>query len=367
MKPFFPSNPDITTIFIGGHYSFPNIPSLFAINSIALSDALFKQQKANTELIAFVNDIKASNFCNQGVCNLSNSTKNVSTNKVQNLKSVNDILTVDFLSLEELDNLYSIKLSNEIINLLFGIYISNENIDFSKVTSLKILLNLHATIELNTNHCKISALFYLLHGIDAYLENLESERFFYALDYLAYLFFKDKFHPIEYTKKNIKSNVVFEKTIYNFSSKLIRKLQKQNALKGLIIENRQTEYLYKFINFSGGEVILRKEIVDDNYFNATNTCPLIIATLYYKLVIDSKEKDKIAIIYQIPSHDRNKVNIGTECFFNLFFPYLQDKYHVKEVTIYNCYWLSDNTEHIICDKFTPNEKQTFILNKHELN
>jgi len=351
-------NSDNFNLFVGGHYTFPNNPSPFAKNSISVSKKLKEYSDKKSILYSFINDIRINNFCSFNVCEVPN-LSNQNTIKKQ-IKSASDLFSIQSQDIELYDNDFSIKLSTDLENYLKSVYFSENHFDFVAVaTKLNDFFKTDIEISHNNDNHKISNIFQLYQASEQYLIQPKGiDKFSYALDTFFYNSFKNNFHPFQFTKDKIISEVLFEKAVYNFASKLIRKLHKKNVLPALIVDLFESDFHFKCKNYSGNEVLLRKETASDEYFNATNKCPLIIATLYYKLISENSNKKKLNIIYQIPSYDRNKVNLGAECFFNLFYPYLIESNIIKEVNIYNIYWLSDNSEYFVCDKFIQNQKET---------
>lgn len=352
------SNTDKFNLFVGGHYTFPNIPSPFAINSIELSKELKELADKTSKVYSFINDIKVNNFCSFGVCEVPTAKSKSTINK--EIKSITDLFEIPSSEIELYENNFSMKISEDFEKYLKSIYFSDNHLDFVAIaTNLNNYLVNDTNISNNPENHKLSNIFQLYQASQDYLIKPNGiDKFSYAFDTFFYNSFKENFHPFHFTRKKINTEIVFEKSIYNYSSKLIRKLHKKNVLPALVVDLFDDDFYFKCKNYSGNEVLLRKETVADEYFNATNKCPLIIASLYYKLITENSDKKRLNIVYQIPSYDRNKVNLGAECFFNLFYPYLLENKTIQNVEIHNIYWLSEKSEFFICDKFIQNQKET---------
>ena len=183
----------------------------------------------------------------------------------------------------------------------------------------------------------------------------------WAIDYFFYHFDKENFLPIIYFENNIVCKTLFEKSIYNSSSKIIRKLGSRDLVKNLIVDNQEDQIIYKCKSYVGNDIVLRIEDLSHNLFNAINKCPSIIAALYYNIVKENCKSEEINIIYNVPGYDRIKVDLGTEAFFSIYFPYFKQKFGISKVNIININWIDSEGSCIICDRYTSKNSYSIFL------
>lgn len=348
-------------ISIGGHYNFPNKPTEFALKSILLANKMINNN--DDKLFSFINDLRADNLCNYGVCELP-------TNKLSQSHTTKSLKTIDDLfsfpnELDALENHFTINIKQEFTSKL-KLLLSGHKIPADKIVDF-VLSNYKDNFSITEQKSgkKLSLVYNLVQSCFDFQKTKSIENIYWTIDNLLYEIDKENFHPLQFTKLGLTSKTLFEKSIYNYSSKIIRKLHKRGKLPELTVTKDAEKSFYTCKDFNGGDILLRKETMIGENFNAINKCPLIIATLYYKIINETKH-DQINLIYMIPSYDRSKVNLGTECFFNMYFPYLQKATGIKKLTIHNIYWTSENGDILICDKYQPKYKETTIC-KNNLN
>lgn len=329
--------PNATNIVIGGHYNFPDEPNKFAINSIIYSKNITKTID-NSILFSFINDIGFNNFCNYGVCQIP--TEKIRTHKGYVIQSVGELWNKTFDEIKLIENNVGIEMNPDFISQCKKILFANSDSnklnynDFSSFFTHNYKQNIFLVDTIKQN---ISPVFYLLKAFSANKLSNDFDSLKWSIDYFLYHFDKENFHPISFFENDITSKTIFEKSIYNFSSKSLRKLGNKGILKGLIIDKQGTETTYKCKSYVGNDIILRIENLSNDSFNAINKCPSIIASLYYKIVKENCEKNEINIFYNVPSYDRVKVDLGTEVFFRIYFPYLKQYFGINKVNIINHY------------------------------
>ena len=346
---------DMLNLIIGGHYNFPNIPNEFAINSIKKCNRLLNHAK-EAKLIAFINDIGFSNFCNHGVCDVP--LMSLQINKYYDLcrMSINDLLELEVDEVKKLDEKLRVFVPENFIDKI-DTYKDEHSLLKKYLLSTKEKL----TIESAKNEgVSLSSIYYLFLAVEGKkeLEDVIS----WAVDYFVYYNKKNSFYPTFLRKINPLIDVYLEKSIYNYSSKIIRRLYRKGELSSLELINDKENLVYQCKDFGGQDITLRTE-TSTGVFNAANKCPLLIATFYYQLLRDySKNRKKIRLIYMIPSFDRVRVNKGTEVFFNLYLPYLKKTFEIESAEIKNVYWVSDNCKTFLIDTYNINSHSTKILN-----
>jgi hypothetical protein len=112
----------------------------------------------------------------------------------------------------------------------------------------------------------------------------------------------------------------------------------------------------------GNDIVLR---VEDNstIFSAINKCPSIIAALYYKVVKENcMQNENLTVVYMIPAYDRNKVDLGTEVFFKIYYHYLKNEYKFSDLKILNIHWGDSIGKSIVCDIYTEKDSEVLFFN-----
>jgi len=342
-------------LLIGGHYNFPETPNEFALNSLRKCNE--HAQKENTKVIAFINDIGFTNFCNHGICDIPFQSMQNNILNISNEISIDELIKLDLAEMKRLDKYLCVSVPSDFIS---KIYDYKNNID-----SLKQYLDAERN-NLNTepkdkDGLNLSSIYYL------YLSFLEANpsnaTISWAIDYFVYHNNKNLFYPSSFEKINKGIDIYLEKSIYNYSSKILRKLNKKGELPVLELIRQEEIIEYQCKDFEGQNITLRTE-KPNGVFNANNKCPLLIATFYFQLLRDySKENENINIniVYMIPSYDRVRVNKGTEVFFNLYLPYLKKNFKINITEINNVYWVSDNCDSFIVDTYRQNNHSIKIL------
>lgn len=347
--------PDATNIVIGGHYNFPDTPNKFSINSIVLSNVI-SDSLNNSTLFSFINDIGFNNFCNYGVCQIPDVKIKVSQSI--NIINVDELWDKTFDEIKVIEVNTGIHIKTDFVLQCKSILHSNKSeIDYNYFSDF-FIKNYKQNISLCTTVTKnISGLFYLINACSANeIDNLK-----WAIDYFFYHFDKENFLPIIYFENNIVCKTLFEKSIYNSSSKIIRKLGSRDLLKNLIVDNQEDQIIYKCKSYVGNDIVLRIEDLSHNLFNAINKCPSIIAALYYNIVKENCKSEEINIIYNVPGYDRIKVDLGTEAFFSIYFPYFKQKFGISKVNIININWIDSEGSCIICDRYTSKNSYSIFL------
>jgi len=351
-------NPNATNIVIGGHYNFPDTPNNFSINSIVLSKAIADSTNKSI-LFSFINDIGFNNFCNYGICQIPIEKKNNQGIIINNVEELWD-KKFDEIKLIEVNT--GIVINPDFIlqckNILFS---NNSEIDYNYFSTFFMQNYKQKTSLITTEKKNISSLFYLIKACSASEKLNRLDNLKWSIDYFFYHFDKENFQPIIYRENNVVCKTLYEKSIYNSSSKTLRKLSSRVLLKDLIIDKQGSQIIYKCKSFVGNDIVLRIEDSIDNSFNAVNKCPSIIASLYYKIVKDNCKTDEINIIYNVPSYDRIKVDLGTEAFFSIYFPYLKQNFGINKVNIININWIDNEGSCMTCDRYTSKNSYTFFL------
>ena len=344
---------DEFNIFIGGHYNFPNLPSEFAENSLSFVSNLKQQMPRQSVLLSFINDIRFSNFCSIGACEL-----DLSVNAGIASKNEIDIDKILPSEIANYDKHFSFSLSDKMKERVQKI----TQIGYLKELSNYIINEVQPNVEIlkNSSGIKLSALYYIFQASKQYLVNGFKNDIVFAMDYFLYCLDKDNFIPFQFKQSYNNLGVIWEKSIYNYASKSIRKLQEKGLSNELIISEQNGTSLFVCKAFDGSIIELRKEETSP-YFNAVNKCPLIIATLYYKIVSTYlKKTNKINVYYVIPSFDRSRVNLGTEAFFKVYFQEIQKINPKLTVNIHNIYWIEPQSTVSIVDTYSENSKSIFI-------
>lgn len=344
---------DECNIFIGGHYNFPNLPSEFAENSLNFVFNLKQQAPQQSILLCFINDIRFSNFCSVGACELDLSANaEIASRKEIDLDKIlpNEIANYD--------KYYSFSIPDAMKERIEKII----EIGYLNELSSYIINELQPSVEIlkNNTGIKLSALYYIFQASKQFLNNGFKNDIVFAMDYFSYCLDKGNFIPFQFKQRYTNLNVILEKSIYNYASKAIRRLQEKGTSSELIISEKNGTSLFSCKAFDGSIIELRKEETSP-YFNAVNKCPLIIATLYYKVVSSFlKKSKKINVYYVIPSFDRSRVNLGTEVFFKIYLKELQKISPNLTVNINNIYWIEPKSTVSIVDNYSDNSKSIFI-------
>jgi len=348
-------NSEMLNLLIGGHYNFPNLPTKFAINSLKKCNDIVKQVD-NSKLIAFINDIGFSNFCNHGVCDIPTISYNPEKYNVIHKMSIDDLIELGIEEMKSLDKKLCVLVPKGFIN-----NIENYKPEYSLLKQYLLTVKQELFIESIDNiGVSLSSIYYLYLAIEDV--NSSDKVFSWVTDYFVYYNNKNSFYPSSFRKISPSIDIFLEKSIYNYSSKIIRRLNKKGELSSLELIENEGNIEYQCKDFERQNITLRTENSIGG-FNASNKCPLLIATFYYQLFRDySKNNKNIRLIYMIPSYDRVRVNKGTEVFFNLYLPYLKKTFEIETTEIKNVYWISDNCKTFIMDTYNLNYHTTEILN-----
>lgn len=345
---------DEFSIFIGGHYNFPNLPSEFAQNSLNFVANLKQQVPLQSTLLGFINDIRFSNFCSIGACEL-DLTANAA---IASSKEI-DINKIVPNEIANYDKHFSFSVSDKIKERMRSIIQTG----YLKELSNYIVDEVQPNVEIlrNNTGIKLSALYYIVQASKQYLSNGYKNDIVFAMDYFLYCLDKDNFIPFQFKQDHNNLTIIWEKGIYNYASKTIRTFHKNGLSNDLLVTEENGTSLFSCKAFDGSTIELRKEETNP-YFNAVNKCPLIIATLYYKVVLAYlKKSKKINIYYVIPSYDRSRVNLGTEAFFKVYFEELKKSSPQINVNIHNIYWIEPQSTVSIVDTYSENSKSISIL------
>jgi hypothetical protein len=344
---------DEFNIFIGGHYNFPNLPSEFAENSLNFVANLKQQVPQQSTLLSFINDIRFSNFCSIGACEL-----DLTVNAKIASQGEIDLDKILPSEIANYDKHFSFLVSDKIKERLQTII----QMGYLKELSNYVINEIQPKVEIlrNNTGMKLSALYYIFQASKQYVNNGYKNDIIFAMDYFMYCLDKDNFVPFQFKQSFNKLDVIWEKSIYNYASKTIRKFHEKGLSNELVITENNGTTQFSCKAFDGSIIELRKEETSP-YFNAVNKCPLIIATLYYKVVSTFLNKSKkINIYYVIPSYDRSRVNLGTEAFFKVYFQELQKNSPSLSVNIHNIYWIEPQSTVNIVDTYSENSKSISI-------
>ena len=344
---------DDFNIFLGGHYNFPNLPSQFAKNSLNFAANLTKQAPLQSILLSFINDIRFSNFCSIGACEI-----DLDINTKIDFKGKVDINIIHPNEIANYDRYFSFSISDKMKERVQKI----AQTGYLNELSNHIINEVQPNVEIlkNNTGIKLSALYYIFQASKQYLSNGFKNDLVFAMDYFLYCLNKDSFVPFQFKQNYNNLNIIWEKSIYNYASKTIRKFQEKNLSDGLIVSEQNGTILFSCKAFDDSIIELRKETISP-YFNAVNKCPLIIATLYYKIVSTYlKKAKKINLYYVIPSFDRSRVNLGTEAFFKIYFQELRKNNSSLIVNVHNIYWVQPQSTVSIVDTYSENSKSIFI-------
>jgi hypothetical protein len=346
-------------VILGGHYAFPDNPDNFALNSIQLS-AEMRNIHSNSKLFSFINDMRYDNLCNFGLCNIKNKKPQSST--LETIIKIDDLWNKSFDEIQDIERSTGIDVSKSFIDKLKQIILYTS--DWQKMFMSCFLENYKQNVKIDNRHKNnIHPLFYMIEACEQYNANGRvNDRFIWSVDYFMYYFDKDFFIPITYSKMGINCKTIFEKNVYNISSKVIRKLYEKNAMPNLITELIGAQTLYKCKSYTGNDIVLRIED-NSNNFSAINKCPSIIATLYYKIVKENcKPSEKFTVVYMVPAYDRNKVDLGAEAFFKIYYPYLKKEYKFSDLKIFNVHWGDSIGKSIVCDLYTEKDSEVLFFN-----
>jgi hypothetical protein len=349
-------NGNAPMVILGGHYAFPDNPDSFALNSIRVSDEIRRISK-NAKLISFINDMRFDNLCNFGLCEIKN--KKVRVDIMDTITKIDELWDKSIDEIRLIERNTGIKLSKIFIDKLKQIIFKTS--DWGKTFATYFFENYKQNVMIDNSYKNnIHPLSYMLAACEEFiLDEKVKDRFIWSVDYFMYYFDKEEFMPIAYSEIGINCKTIFEKNIYNISSKTIRKLHEKNVIPNLITEQIDMQTLYKCKSYVGNDIVLRIED-NSNSFSAINKCPLIIAALYYKVVKENcKQNENLTVVYMIPAYDRNKVDLGTEAFFRIYYPYLQKQYKFSDLKIINIHWGDSIGKSIVCDIYT--EKDSEIL------
>lgn len=348
------NNNNTHNVFIGGHYNFPNLPNEFALNSMgAIANMMRETRVGSNSLISFINDIRFSNFCSVGACDI-----DFTVNSAISSEESFDLEKVKSDQLANYDRYFSFTISDTIQEKLHTIIKTGYLRELSSFILKELYPN--STIVKSNKKINISALYYLVQASRQYIEKSYEKDLVFAMDYFLYSADKENFIPYRYRQEYEQIGVIWEKAIYNSASKIIRKIHQKGALQ-LNVEETENGRLFSCKAYDDSLIELRKEEIKP-YFNAVNKCPLIIATLYYKLALVYLQKaNTININYIIPSYDRSRVNLGTEAFFQVYLDELQKRFSNEiNVNINNIYWVSSTSTINIVDSYSKETKTISI-------
>ena len=317
-------------IILAGHYNFPGQPSHFALNSMkAASEFQKEKRKSNVVLYDFINDMRYTNLCNYGYCSI-NTVKEERYDVDHENKScyqpfINELKHCLFRG-------GIIEFANYFDNHCEEVFSKNDMI-------LPQFINLKDICQVVVQDCQ-----------DIHYQDSLSFRQYY--DDFMYTFNKDGFVPFLYEiDLNIQCKTLYEKNVFNSVSKVLKKMKRSNP--DLCFNTDHNRIVYECEGFDGNRITLRVEEESEN-FRAINKCPAIIGNLYYRVVKANPGHNKYMIVYHVPSYDRNKVNLGAQVFFNLFYPYLFSRGEKVEVQIMNSSWADDQCDFSMTDVFTNN-------------
>ena len=325
------SNTHDALILIAGHYDFPNQPSKFAINSIKTAlDISKERENANVLVYSFINDMRYNNLCSYGFCSINSNNKLQNRALVYNPESVLPRIFVDELK----NRLHAGGIWSFASCFLkqYEEYINDSEKDLPPTLDLK-------------NYC--------MKILNGYQPQDDSE-FCQFYDQFMYMFDKEGFIPYAFEFEiDVNCKTLYEKNVFNSVSKTIKKMQKHEELE-LFTRMDGNKTIYECNGFDNKRILLRIEDRTSN-FQAINKCPSIIANLYYRLIKANIGYENYTLAYIVPSYDRSKVNLGSQAFYSLYYPYLVSQYNnLADVQIINISWGDEMGINSMIDTFSNN-------------